>query len=379
MPATSCRACGQSFFDAPLLRLTNMPKAAQLLPGAAELGADAGIDLTVVQCSGCGLAQLENDPVPYFRDVIRAAAVSEDILASKRAQFGEFIASYGLRGRKIVEIGCGRGDFLALLRECGVEASGVEHQEEAVRNCRERGLRVQQGFVGDRAARLDHAPFDAFLILMFLEHLPDPRATLAGIRGNLAAGAVGLVEVPNFDMVLRHQLFSEFIADHLCCFTRETLERTLSSSGFDVLECREERYEYVLSAVVRKRAPLDLGDFRASRETLRREVDDYLLALPGKKVAVWGAGHQALAILSLLDLAGKIRYVVDSAPFKQGRYTPATHIPIVPPEALANDPVDAVIVMAASYSDEVARILREEHDPRLNIAILRSQGLERIR
>ena len=97
-----------------------------------------------------------------------------------------------------------------------------------------------------------------------------------------------------------------------------------------------------------------------------------------KKVAIWGAGHQALAIISLTDLADKIRYVVDSAVFKQGKFTPATHIPIVSPDVLDSDPVDAVIVMAASYSDEVARIIREKFDGKINVSILRDFGLEEV-
>lgn len=93
-------------------------------------------------------------------------------------------------------------------------------------------------------------------------------------------------------------------------------------------------------------------------------------------MAIWGAGHQALAIISLMNLADKIKYVVDSASFKQSKYTPATHIPIVSPEALDPDPVDAVIVMAASYSDEVAKIIRQKFDRNINVSILRDFGLE---
>ena len=77
-----------------------------------------------------------------------------------------------------------------------------------------------------------------------------------------------------------------------------------------------------------------------------------------------------------MNLADQIKYVVDSATFKQGKYTPATHVRIVSPDALDSDPVDAIIVMAASYSDEVARIIRQKFDRNINISILRDFGLE---
>ena len=80
--------------------------------------------------------------------------------------------------------------------------------------------------------------------------------------------------------------------------------------------------------------------------------------------------------MSLLDLQHSIRYVVDSAPFKQGKFTPVTHFPIVAPSTLESDPVEAVIIMAAGYSDEVARTVRSRFSPSLNVAIWRESGLE---
>ena len=68
--------------------------------------------------------------------------------------------------------------------------------------------------------------------------------------------------------------------------------------------------------------------------------------------------------------------MVDSAPFKQGKLTPATHIPIVPPARLKDDPVQAIIVMAAGYSDEVAKLIRTQHQLAIPVAILRADGLE---
>ena len=79
----------------------------------------------------------------------------------------------------------------------------------------------------------------------------------------------------------------------------------------------------------------------------------------------------------LRDLSSNLVFnVVDSAAFKQGKYTPVTHIPIVSPSALVLDPVDAIIVMAASYSDEIARNIRQKFDANIKVAILRDFGLE---
>jgi SAM-dependent methyltransferase len=308
--------------------------------------------------------------------VIRAAGISQVLCDAKRRQFSEFIDRYGLAGKKVVEIGCGRGEFLSILHQLPVDTHGIEFSEEAVRHCRESGLKVSRGYPDAASGDIPGAPFDAFFLLMFLEHMPAPGASLRAIRRQLAPGGIGLIEVPNFDMMVRQRLFSEFIADHLLYFSRETLLSTLRWNGFEVLGTEELRDDYVLSVTVRKREPLDLSDFSRCQQTISQELADFVVGYPRGRVAVWGAGHQALAVLALSGIAPSIRYVVDSAPFKQGKFTPATHLPVVPPSTLVSDPVEAVIVMAASYSDEVADIIARGHGSRITVAILRENRLE---
>lgn len=374
--AHKCRVCGGPFFSEPLLHYNNMPKAAQYMPDSDSLAQERGVDLDVRQCACCGLVQLSNTPVPYYREVVRAAAFSAEMKAFRQGQFADFIKRFTLNGAKVFEIGCGRGEYLSLMRAAGAKAHGVEFSAEAVAECRKNGLHVLQGFIDKSDQVLEHSPFDAFFILNFIEHLPDPNAMLRGMSNNLREGAIGLVEAPNFDMILKKRLFSEFIGDHLFYFTRETLTNTLQLNGFEVVDCTVVWHDYIISAVVRKRSRLDVAEFHACEAGLKKEIDDHISRFATNKVAIWGAGHQALAIMSLLELGGKIRYVVDSAPFKQGRYTPATHIPIVSPDNLHTDPVEAVIIMAASYSDEVARTIRERFSAGIHVAILRDYGLQ---
>lgn len=376
MTSRTCRVCGREFFQDPLLRYVGMPKAAQNFPDETALPYETGVDLEVCQCVGCGLVQLTNEPVPYYREVIRAAAVSEVIRELKTKQFSDFIKTYSLRGKNIVEVGCGRGEFLSLLLPFEVNTRGLEYSPSAVEECLNKGLKVSQGYPGQGSTALVEGPFDAFLLLMFLEHMPEPNQALRAIYNNLTDNAVGLIEVPNFDMVLKNKLFSEFVPDHLLYFTKETLRMTLMLNGFDIIEYNEIRDEYVISVVVKKRNRHDMFNFYSHQEKIKRDIIAYINQFDGKQIAVWGAGHQALAIIALTGIAGRVRYVVDSAPFKQGKYTPATHLPIVAPEALHSDPVEAVIVMAASYSDEVAGIIRDKFNPTLPVAILRDYGLE---
>lgn len=370
-----CRICGNAFFEEPLLQYENMPPTAQNFPSGESVQTERGVRLEVWQCSGCGLVQLNNNPVPYYRDVIRAVAFSGEMKEFRKRQFRVFLEKYCLKGKKVIEVGCGSGEYLSIMGESGADAYGLEHLEESVQECLQQGLTVSRGFIESSLWKIAYSPFDAFFTLNYLEHLPDPNAVLRGIYNNLTEKGIGLVEVPNFDMILRKTLFCEFTQDHLSYFTKRTLTQALEANGFEILDCNEVWYDYIISAVVRKRQKLDLSYFQ--KEQLRRtnELAAYI-DKNNEKVAVWGAGHQALAVISLAGLAGKIKYVVDSALFKQGKYTPGTHIPVVSPERLNSDPVEAVIVMAASYSDEVMAILKHRYGRRMNISVLRDSGLE---
>ncbi|MBF0299045.1 MAG: methyltransferase domain-containing protein [Oligoflexia bacterium] len=398
---TACRVCGHDFYNKPLLQYKNMPKAAQFLPDANSLKSEKGIDLDVCMCSGCGLIQLNSEPVSYYKEVVRAAAFSEEMRGFREKQFDTFVKKYQLnsksssnssnpQGKKIIEIGCGAGEYLSIMQKLDTHAYGLEYSEELIKKCKASGLNVVRGFIETANYKIDHAPFAAFYMLNFLEHLPNPNATLTGIRNNLSEEGIGLVEVPNFDMILRKKIFSEFICDHLFYFTKESLSTLLKLNGFEIIECSEVWHDYIISATVKKKERLDISHFYNYQTKIEREINDYIHRFKEKRVAIWGAGHQALAIISLVNLSNKIKYVVDSAPFKQGKFTPATHIPIVSPEVFYKDAVngingvndvdsiEAIIIMAASYSDEVAKIIRGKFDSNVSVSILRDFGLEMV-
>lgn len=373
-----CRVCGTVLDAPPVLSFRNMPGSAQNFPDARALADDRGQDLDLYECATCGLLQLACPPVPYYREVIRAAAFSPAMRAFRLEQLTTWLERHALGGKRLLEIGCGKGEYLDLLIQAGAKATGLEYAPSAVAHCRRQGLDVLRGFLARPSQRLPVPAFDGFMSLNFMEHWPRPLDTLRAMRGNLVPGGIGLIEVPNFDMILKEGLYSEFISDHLSYFTLDSLGFALRLAGFEILEARPVWHDYILSATVRKRQPADLAPLKAQQERINRELRAFIDGFPPRSVAVWGAGHQALAALALGDLGGAIRYVVDSAPFKQNRFTPATHLPIVPPARLADDPPAAIIIMAASYSDEVARLIREQHRLDLPVAILRPHGLERV-
>lgn len=351
----------------------NMPSVAQHLPTKDTLENDHGTNLEIYQCSGCGLVQLSIEPVSYYKEVIRAVGYSPEMKEFRTKQFGKFVQTYSLAGKKVLEIGSGKGEYLSLMKEAGTDTYGIEFGEDSVKTSLECNLKVSKGFIDSTDYSIAGGPFDAFFIISFFEHVPDPNTLLQGIAHNLTKDGVGIVEVPNFDMMIRENLFSEFMRDHLFYFTQETLRTTLEINGFEVLEIKEVWHDYILSATVKKREKINLSAFENGREQMKKSIEKFLSK--HTTVAVWGAGHQAFAVMSMMNMAGKIKYVVDSAPFKQGKFTPATHIPIVSPDTLKNEPVEAIIIMAGSYSNEIKKIILRDYQSTMEIVILTESGL----
>ena len=128
---------------------------------------------------------------------------------------------------------------------------------------------------------------------------------------------------------------------------------------------------------MKKKEALDISghfsDVQVLIDSLQKIVVDY--KSKNKRIAVWGAGHRTLALLALSKLKD-IAYVVDSAKFKQGRFTPVLHSKIVAPGHLKEEKVDLVIVMVPGlYPAEVLKTLNDM-DLGVDIAVLGNNKIE---
>lgn len=286
------------------MQYENMPSGAQILPTKDTLASDKGILLPISQCLGCGLVQIPALPVNYYREAVRSSAWLR--AEWRKKQISDFIEEFKLKDKKIVSI--------------------IKDPEPSA--------------------------YDAFLMFNYLEHFPDPKKVLLQIRNNLSSEGVGIVDVPNFEMIAKERVFSELVIDHLFYFTKPTLTLTLLSIGFDVLRINELLDGYILSATVRKRQPIDFVDsFKEQQNKLINDIQNYIAKF--SSIAIWGAGHQTFFLLSLMKDISRISYVIDSFPIKQGKYIPITHIPIMAPNILKSKPVEAILIMVGGFYYEV--------------------------
>lgn len=386
-----CLLCKKKLPEKPLLKLFDMPASAQDIPDAEEVKEDKGITLNLYQCMHCGLVQFDCEPVSYYRDVIRSGGFSATMVNLRRRQYRDFIETYHLEGKKFLEVGCGQGEFLSVLEEFPVKAFGIEHREALVQAAREKGLCVTRGFTEYADMVLgENGPYDAFLSFNFLEHQPNPGIMLDCIWNNLTEDGLGLVTVPSLEYILQYNGYYELLRDHIACYSFETLHELFARHGFHILE-QEMINRDTCSVVVKKRKKKeetgkgrkkikqwDISALAASREIIGQELEQLERELKKKKetLAVWGAGHQGFTLASTTCLGKFARYIIDSAPFKQGKFAPASHLPIVAPDDYFKNPVNNLLIAAPGYTSEIARIIREKFGAGVKIFAIRSNHLE---
>lgn len=358
-----CRCCNALITEKPIYSLRNIPSIVQNFPKEDELDKDIGIDIDLFQCMNCGLVQILQKPVYYYRDVIRAVAVSEDMRMFRKRYFETFINTTNLFGKKIIEIGAGEGEYMQMMSKNDISVVGIEHLKQSCDRARIKGLTVYEGFLEDEGYRIPEAPYDGFYVMNFLEHIPDLKSFLKAIYNNLKEDGVGLVEVPNGDMIISKGMFSELMLDHLSYFTSDTLKNVLEINGFEVISCEVIWHDYIISAIVKKRSNIESDIFDKEMNESIKRMDSFIKKSENKKgkTAIWGAGHQALLLMSQYSDIDKIDYVIDSALFKQNKYTPVSHRLIISPDLIEQNNITSILVMAGSYSDEICRIVKGKY------------------
>jgi 2-polyprenyl-3-methyl-5-hydroxy-6-metoxy-1,4-benzoquinol methylase len=358
MSKFNCRLCKTEIKMSPLLSMNPFPKAAQFYPETHEFEKDMGITLEVYKCPNCDLLQLNCQPVPYYKEVITAASFSKDARQARLTELSNFVKLFGLQGKEVIEVGSGRGGMVDIMNEAGMDASGLEYSKESVQSSQSSNYKMIQGYINDLDPKFD-GKFDAFISLNYIEHQPDTKSFIQSLLRITRPGAVGYITAPNVSYLLETNTLYEFVADHLIYFTEETMRRAFESNGFDVIESSIINNKNDISLTVKKRELQNItgiGDV----ERLSHKLKDFMVRnyLDGKKIAVWGAGHRTLALLSIANIS-EISFIVDSADFKQGKYSPVMHSKIVSPEVLEKSDVDIVIVMVPGlYPDEVVKKIR---------------------
>jgi len=355
--ANSCSLCGADLkLSGNFFTIQNAPQSAQYLP---QKKSDCnGYPLNLIKCKYCGLFQLDSEPVSYWKEVIRASSISPEMLKFRYEQFDKIIREYDLKNKSVLEIGCGEGEHLDILNSLGMQAVGLENNKKSKISTKNFHREIIEGYITDKLD-VDFEKFDFFICINFLEHAVKPLDFLRSIKDKLKPGVIGIIEVPDFEKDIVNNRSYNIIRDHLSYFDENTLNLALKLTGFNVLSIRKCWHEDDIEVVV------EVAENK-HRNKWNKPVSNQLALINflkknnNKRIAVWGASHQALTLLAMVG-ADNIICIADSAHFKQNRYDGVLGIKIVSPDKMiALDP-DVVIVAAAGYSKEVINILNNKY------------------
>ena len=353
-----CRLCG-SAERVRFLQLDHSPANVSSLLRAEQFHLDTPIDLEVFHCVDCGFVQVDpHFTEAFYQDYLMTVSHSPQMQQYQQAQARDFILRSGLSGKRVIEVGCGDGNYLEHLKAAGAHGFGIEPSAPFRKLALARGFTVHEGYVG-RGRPIPGAPYDGFATRQVLEHVPDIHDFLLGIRQSLRPGAAGLVEVPSLEQAMEGVRFYDFFSDHLNYFSARTLRVALERNGFEVVEVSRGMNGEFNVALVRVDPQFDFAGFSAEVDLVLSELRAFMASCrrAGKRVAVWGAGGKGLASMAVAQLRD-VAYVIDSDPHKQGLFTPIGHFPVVPPDRLLSEPVDALILTALAYKQEILQELQ---------------------
>lgn len=282
-----------------------------------------------------------------------------------------------LPSKSLVEIGCGDGSFLMHAAKYFDEVLGVEPSRKFAAAAENKGFRVLNEYVTrDSAPTSSRA--HAFVSRQVFEHLPDPLDCLLGIRNLLSDGAIGLIEVPNGYAAFRKGNFFEFFPDHVNYYSVNSLVALASTAGFNVISCAESFGGDYLELWVRldKNHPKWVEKMNGMTTDIFASISAWVDFNAEKSVAIFGCGAKTLSIISKNPeyFSKQFTCVIDSDPNKQGKYIPNTSLLVESPSNTPNIKLDAILILALSYRDEIAKQLRQLLGTEIRIASLDEFG-----
>lgn len=379
MMHTQCPSCGkeniEGFFtikDAPIFSLVTVKSKDEALKVPRK-------DIELGFCHDCGFIfnRLFDTSIDYFTlGYEDQQGFSKTFMEYLTRISEELIKKYSLKNKTLLEIGCGKGDFINLLNElAGGVGIGIDPAYEEGRQTNP-NLRFHKEFY-----QKDHGNLGADFICCrhTLEHIHDTSNFLQGIRDSIPAGKspVIFIEIPQISRILDIQAFWDIYYEHCSYFSAGSLGRIFRKTGFEILDMRldysdqyllieavpsstestkeidiEETIEEQLSRVKNFKVKIDaqLSEWRSRLTALKEQK---------KKAVVWGGGSKSVGFLTNFADLGLIEYVVDINPHMENNFIPGIGSQYVQPGFLKEYQPDTVIIMNGVYKDEITKSMHD--------------------
>ncbi len=327
-------------------------------------------------CPACGLhynVAFEPERMGYSPAYENSLHFSPRFRAYAERLADGLVDKYDLRGKHVVEIGCGQGEFLELLAQKGDNRCvgfDPSYDVDRATTADRRRVTIRREAYGPQHA---NEPADLVCCRHVLEHIAQPREFLGQVRRAVGdrLDTVVFFEVPDAHYTLRDMGVWDIIYEHCSYFTASSLWHVFARSGFSptvVAGAYDGQFLTIESTpasgpVLRQPPDFDSAEplvlafaeaYRAKLRVWRQRLDAW--SRDAARVVVWGGGSKGVTFLNTLDVGHDVvKYVVDLNPNKQGQFVTGTGQEIVSPQSLAAYAPDVIVIMNPIYQDEIGR------------------------
>lgn len=338
-------------------------------------------------CHSCFLVQLQEfiAPADIFSEYAYFSSYSDSWVDHARRYAASMQTRFQIGADSlVVEIASNDGYLLQHFVAAGVPVLGIEPAANIAKVARDKGIPTDVSFHGQtNAARIvsQYGQADLLLGNNVLAHVPDLNDFVAGMRMLLKPQGVITMEFPHLQRLMEQNQFDTIYHEHFSYFSFLTVEKVFAAHGltlFDVEELpthggsiriygrrAEDETKPSTSRVERLRArELALGfgrletyqGFSAQVKDTKRNILSVLIGLKraGKQIAGYGAPGKGNTLLNYCGIRTDfIDYTVDRNPYKQGKYTPGSRIPIFGPEKIRETRPDYILILPWNLRAEI--------------------------
>src|SRR4051812_5583121 len=387
--ALTCRLCGSGHLRS-FLDLGATPPCELFLPAEAVEQPEMTYPLHVRVCESCLLAQLP--PLITPEETFTEYAYFSSFSTSWVEHAGRFVdgavARLGLGPESfVVEVASNDGYLLQHVVGRGIRCLGVEPSRNVGEAAREKGVPTLTAFLTPETGaqvRAEHGPADLVALNNVYAHIPDVVGFTKGLRSLVADDGWVSIEVQHLLTLVERTQFDTIYHEHFQYYTLLTAQRALATGGLAVVDVElldthggsirvwarpaavagepSERVGEVLAA--EEKAGLHTADghdgFARAVSRVRDDLVAFLIEArrAGKRVVGYGAPGKGNTLLNYCGIRPDLlEYTVDRNPYKHGRFTPGTRIPVLAPERIAADRPDYVLVLPWNLRDELVEQL----------------------
>ncbi|MFI9451040.1 class I SAM-dependent methyltransferase [Amycolatopsis sp. NPDC052450] len=382
---TTCRLCGSAHL-ASVVDLGATPPCERFLTAEQLPEPEPTYPLHLLVCTECWLAQIPPliTPEETFTEYAYFSSYSASWVEHAKTFVDGAVERLGLdESSFVVEVASNDGYLLKHVVAQKIRCLGVEPSVNVGQAARDAGVPTKTAFLGPesgRDVREEHGAADLVVANNVYAHIPDIIGFTHGLRALVADDGWVSIEVQHLLTLIQENQYDTIYHEHFQYYTVESARRALARGGLSVVDVEllpthggsirlwarpdavagepSERMMRVLDA--EKAAGLHemsgYTEFSERVTKVRLELNKFLTdaALEGKTVVGYGAPGKGNTLLNHCGIRPDVlRYTVDRNPYKHGRFTPGTRIPILPPERIEADRPDYVLVLPWNLRTEL--------------------------